>query len=243
MKRSYIVYKHTNIHNGNSYIGITSKTMEQRWIQHLLSAQRDGGFKFHKAIQKYGADSFIHEILAENILIEDAKSMEIYYINQYQTFHKGYNATRGGDGTWDRTEEWCQQRSEEMKRQLACGERISPFSDPKIHQKTMESRRANNSNIFVTNNPMKDGELIKKKLQAMPDMKGRKQWINKITGERKQSITCPGNEDEWIQKGFKAGKKTKSKGVPKNKVKCPYCDFECASHVMNRHIKARHENI
>lgn len=42
----------------------------------------------------------------------------------------------------------------------------SPFKDPKIHRKTIESREKNGNNVFVTNNPMRNEESIKKKVES-----------------------------------------------------------------------------
>ena len=115
----------------------------------------------------------------------------------------------------------------------------SPFKNPEIHAKTMKTREERGTNVFVTNNPMHNEEIVRKKLESMPDMKGRKCWFNTITQERKQQIDMP-EGDGWILRGHKYGLQTKAKGKPKRKRKCPYCDFHCAPHLVNKHIKAKH---
>ena len=95
--RLYCVYMHTNKLNNKKYIGITCRPVEVRW--------RDGkGYKlnrhFWSAIQKYGWDNFIHEILALNLSKEEAQKLEVELISVYNTTDKnfGYNVSIGGEG-------------------------------------------------------------------------------------------------------------------------------------------------
>ena len=90
------VYKHTSP-NGKVYIGITSRTCEDRW--------RNGhGYRnnkhFHSAIIKYGWDNILHEILAEGIDKETAQRVETSLIEFYKSNNPryGYNHSKGGEG-------------------------------------------------------------------------------------------------------------------------------------------------
>ena len=52
----------------------------------------------HKAIAKYGKENFTLEVIEEtedNLLNE----REMYWIQYYDSYKKGYNQTLGGDGT------------------------------------------------------------------------------------------------------------------------------------------------
>ena len=97
----FIVYKITNIKNNKVYIGITSSTMKRRWQEHINSAMnKSDNYIFHKAIRRYGKDSFVCEVLEKNLSKEEACSRERYYIEAYDSFFsqgKGYNMTYGGD--------------------------------------------------------------------------------------------------------------------------------------------------
>lgn len=55
----------------------------------------------YKAIAKYGMENFSIETIEE---VEDdfLGEREIYWINYYNSYSKGYNATLGGDGKWTR---------------------------------------------------------------------------------------------------------------------------------------------
>lgn len=101
MERTGCIYKHTNlIHDNYSYIGQTICDVNHRW-------ENGNGYKdcivFYRAIQKYGWDNFSHEIIEDNIPIEQLDEREAYWIKYYHTYiHDpeccGYNMTAGGSG-------------------------------------------------------------------------------------------------------------------------------------------------
>lgn len=96
----FIVYRITNTTNKKSYIGFSSKTIEERWKSHLeesISAKH-WNIKFKRAIRKYGDVVWDKEVLAETIDEKTAKDLEKYFIEKYDTFKNGYNSTLGGDG-------------------------------------------------------------------------------------------------------------------------------------------------
>lgn len=96
MEDRYTLYKHTNLINGKMYFGLTKNTMEER-------AKKDGNaYKqctyFYNAIQKYGWDSFSHEVVAELLPKEQASFYEKTMIKVYRTNEReyGYNIQPGG---------------------------------------------------------------------------------------------------------------------------------------------------
>lgn len=95
------IYKITNQINGKMYIGKTEKTIEERWKQHIKKAQQFTNRYLYDAMNHYGYDNFIIEVVEEcdNKLLDEK---EIYYINFFDTYNNGYNMTLGGDGgnTW-----------------------------------------------------------------------------------------------------------------------------------------------
>lgn len=97
----WTVYKHQNKLNGKCYVGITSKTPEQRWGKNgrnYASVSKTHGC-FYDAILKYGWDNFTHEILCEGLSQEEACQMERKYIAEYNCkVPNGYNLTDGGEG-------------------------------------------------------------------------------------------------------------------------------------------------
>jgi len=95
-----LIYKHTSKTTGKSYIGQTTRTMNERWNDHVHIAEKTNrNFMFHNAIRKYGEDDFTHEILEDNIQDKQyLNDREIYWIEYYDTFDNGYNMTPGGEG-------------------------------------------------------------------------------------------------------------------------------------------------
>lgn len=92
-----IIYKATNIINKKCYIGQTVKTLEKRKADHLNTARRGGGFRFHNALRRYGETNFTWEVIDTTTSIEALNQRESYWINFYDSYNKGYNATLGGE--------------------------------------------------------------------------------------------------------------------------------------------------
>jgi group I intron endonuclease len=94
------VYKITNTLNGKLYIGYTSSSIENRWSRHKYDAERCTNVyrKFYNAIKKYDEDVWLIELLCVTKTIQEAKEKEIEYIQLFDSYNKGYNSTKGGDG-------------------------------------------------------------------------------------------------------------------------------------------------
>ena len=93
------IYKITNKINGKSYIGKTTFSIQKRFQEHLNDSLKERNEKrpLYDAIRKYGKENFFIS-LVEECDINNLSSREIYWINYYDTFSNGYNATIGGDG-------------------------------------------------------------------------------------------------------------------------------------------------
>ena len=92
----WVVYEHKNKLNGKIYIGITSVKVTKRWGKN--GCKYKDSPKFWRAIQKYGWESFEHNILFENLSEKDAKEKEKELISIYKKKNISYNITDGGDG-------------------------------------------------------------------------------------------------------------------------------------------------
>lgn len=89
------IYKITNLINGHSYIGQTQRTIELRYRAHQVEASNDENSPLHIAMRKYGLDNFIVEQI-EECPIDQLDEREIFWIEKYDTYKHGYNATLGG---------------------------------------------------------------------------------------------------------------------------------------------------
>lgn len=100
------IYKITNKINNKIYIGLTTKTIQERFQTHIATAyninSKDYNELIKKAIRKYGKENFTIEQIDEAEELNTLKEKEIYWINKYQSYafeypENGYNMTRGGD--------------------------------------------------------------------------------------------------------------------------------------------------
>lgn len=109
--RTFYIYCHT-APNGKRYIGQTCQEPEKRWNNGWGYV---GQPYFKRAIDKYGWESFRHEILAVCHTKEMADLLETHLIAFFDTRNhsKGYNLTAGGGGWLGMT---C---SEETKRKIS----------------------------------------------------------------------------------------------------------------------------
>jgi len=93
-----IVYKVTNLNDNKMYIGKTKSNLKVRRAGHYQSVKSGSETNFHRAIRKYGRESFKWEVIGEYNTKEEMDNAEIKYISEYGTFKNGYNMTEGGDG-------------------------------------------------------------------------------------------------------------------------------------------------
>lgn len=99
-----IIYKITNKLNGKVYIGQTTRTIEQRFRQHIKRAKEGDGRHIYCAMRKYGIENFdVVQIDSANS-IEELNSKEEYWIKQYNSIKDGYNMTGGVDNPMNYSE-------------------------------------------------------------------------------------------------------------------------------------------
>lgn len=142
---THCVYVHINKANGKMYIGQTvyGDNPNKRWHYGLGYATQK---YFYRAIQKYGWDGFVHEIIASNLTKEEADNFEILLIKELKTYDKrfGYNVTLGGGGNlgFKPTEESIEKQKRSMRKYFDNPEYIQKMRDvaPKrpIYQFTLD---------------------------------------------------------------------------------------------------------
>src|SRR6185312_14387178 len=98
------IYKVTCSASNKSYIGLTRCGVERRWRNHIwrVNSKRPMGEKFHlhRAIAKYGVETFSVQTLSEHPTLVEASAAERAAIASHGTLNpNGYNFTDGGMGT------------------------------------------------------------------------------------------------------------------------------------------------
>ncbi len=95
------IYVHTNLVNGKSYVGQTTKGIASRWELHCRCARspHTPAYKtiFSKAIRKYGPEGFEPQVLSRASSQAELDNLEKIWIILLQTKQPlGYNLSDGG---------------------------------------------------------------------------------------------------------------------------------------------------
>lgn len=93
---TYIIYKAQNIFTGETYIGATTKSLEERKADHLQKANKNVGSYFQEAIGTYSPDAFSWEQIDTASSNDELASKEIMYISEYSALGNIYNCDKGG---------------------------------------------------------------------------------------------------------------------------------------------------
>lgn len=90
------IYKIINDINNKVYIGKTEFNINKRFQEHIQDSRK--GYinrPLYKAMSKYGVEHFSIQLIETTENLEDR---EQYWIQYYDSYNNGYNATLGGDG-------------------------------------------------------------------------------------------------------------------------------------------------
>ena len=116
------IYCATNLINGKRYIGKSVNNLNFKKIEHERDATNGSERIFHRALRKYGFESFKWFLVFNNVNSEELDKLEIESIKVYKTkTPNGYNMTEGGDGGatkgvgWNHSTETKQRMKESQK--------------------------------------------------------------------------------------------------------------------------------
>lgn len=146
------IYKYENRINHKVYIGQTINPASRRYSH--LSKSKTVDNKLYRAVRKYGWNNFDYNIIAQ-IEAEDIKelsslldALEERYIEQYDSYKNGYNATTGGHSCREKEmpasfHDFCKNRtySEETRKKMsesAHNRIVSEETREKLRQKAIE---------------------------------------------------------------------------------------------------------
>lgn len=94
------VYKITNMLNDKVYIGITTRTIEERFQEHKYRLNERKHLHLYSSMIKYGVQNFKVEELEKCDSIESLFTKEREWIKKFDSTNPdiGYNNTNGGEG-------------------------------------------------------------------------------------------------------------------------------------------------
>jgi hypothetical protein len=188
-KVNNIIYRVTSP-SGKVYVGQTTKSLIDRQKSHILSSKNINSpkynCKFYNALRKYD-NLMIWEIIEDNISLENLNEREIYYIQLYDSFFNGYNATSGGENGRIVSEETKKRisenhskhnlgtrLSEEQKQKISLSTKLA-MQDIEIRQKISRSKKGKPSPKRGIPVSSEQKEKQRKKMLGKPGpMKGRK---------------------------------------------------------------------
>jgi group I intron endonuclease len=220
----YSIYKVVNNINGKVYIGFDSNWPSRKKSHYQNYKSNKLNFILYKSMRKYGWENFTFELIYQSKNREHTLNiMEPFFIEQYSSFKNGYNMTRGGEGTFGKTQ------SEKTKKEQS----------KLISERNKKSNWYNNGveNKFCSTFP---GNGWKKgRINQKPTTKDYKWYTNGI--EHKLTNNPPKNWEPGMSKlvvrsiktGFKKGHIPWCAGLKiennhsKKKIKTPDGIFDC----------------
>jgi group I intron endonuclease len=209
----FTVYKITNTETGKSYIGYTSLTPQERWIQHVYESGYKSKTKFKKSIRKHGVECWTHEILKTTETKEEAVCVEIEMIKFFDTYRTGYNSTLGGEGnSGARSAETCLKISA-AKAGTMVGEKNPNFGNHKPlteehRRKVGISKLGNNHNL----GKKQTEDHVKNMTNAISEDWTITNPNNAVSLIRNLNDFCRLNFKNWHSAAVTMGKKGKYKG-------------------------------
>ena len=169
-KGRWTLYIHKNKINEKVYVGITSRNPEKRW------GNKGNGYKpdkasdkpthFWMAIQKYGWDSFEHQIIITGLFKDEAELLEQQYIQMFDSYNNGYNSNLGGS-----TGSMGYRHTENAKKNMKL-KRIGRKHTEEWNKRISESQRCKRPVICL-----ETGEIYDSPLDCANELKTYKQGI------------------------------------------------------------------
>lgn len=177
--RQGTIYLIENKVNGNKYVGQTVMALNKRWLAHIQESKTFSERPLYRAMNKYGLDNFNIRIIEETT--EDKLSeREIYWIEYFNTYNHGYNATTGGESNKNISEDVRDKISKSMSNVSRSNEWVSNVS---IGLKNKLERREK-WGFFLSKNP--GGKHCKRKVEVTDVDTGKVYEFDSVADARRE---------------------------------------------------------
>jgi len=191
MKTTGIIYSILNKVNKHRYIGQTQQDLSKRWGQHIQESKTYIDRPLYRALNKYGIGMFVIRVIEEDIPIDKLSEREIYWIEQFDTYNKGYNATTGGEGGTIR---------EDVRERISTTMQGSIKSDE--HIKNIRATLKQKDNHFKIRG---DGKHLRCKVRGTHHKTGEVVEFDSLTDACNQLHLKNGNLSRGIRNGYLVG--------------------------------------
>lgn len=207
--KNFVVYCHINKSNGKMYIGITGRNPSKRWANGKAYTHNK---LFTNAILKYGWDGFYHTIIAKNLTMQEACTLENALVSRYKTYDikNGYNLTYGGEINImnDDVKKVISEKAKERMKNKKMREKVSlsvkeyyknnPDAKKRISERSKKYAKEHKEDMLraslfgaqKTRGVKKDKELVKRMLSWKQDKDKRKRAIIKIIEKNSIPVIC-----------------------------------------------------
>lgn len=169
-----VIYSATNQLDGKVYVGQTTGSLKNRRYFHEYDSMKGSTLLFHRALRKYGFESFDWQVIDQAETEQELNDKEKYWIQFYKSFDPqfGYNLTMGGQNGSCPNEETKRKMSSALKGRIFTIEWKNKISDSMRGRTIPENVRKKISNsLSGQNHPMygkrgKDSPLYGRKYSA-----------------------------------------------------------------------------
>jgi group I intron endonuclease len=165
---TYTIYRVTCTITNKIYIGYTSKTLEERIKTHKHD-YKHRKTKFYNALIKYKWENFKWEAIYQSLELTHTKNfMESYFITEHDSYHGGYNSTKGGDGIDASTAKSICQRPDTIRKKRLAAQKLWESPD---YQHSMKVGREHYWNLYHSDPASKEQKKIKcKEVNKRPEV-------------------------------------------------------------------------
>ena len=210
--RNYKLYVHI-APNGKKYYGITMQKPEKRW----LNGRGYDTQYFARAINKYGWGNIEHIVIYDDLTESEAKELEQYYIQWYDTTNPqyGYNITTGGEGASGYT------HTEEAKQKIGAASKGKPRSE-EIKQKISQAQKGEKHHMYGKHHSEGTKQKISESNKGKNHTEDTKKKIGKANkgkqiSEEQRKIISKANKGKQLSEETKQKIGAASKGRNKGK--------------------------
>lgn len=189
----FICYEIKSSATHKKYIGITGRSASTRIAQHFRDAMSGSRLLLHRAIRKYGKETFSISVIRECETREEAARLEVELIEKLGTLNPGgYNMTTGGEGVVELCADGKRRKSESVKARHRDPEYKARHLAGVIRSRTPEFREK-------MSKAHKGKPMHPNAAKAILEAKKTPEYREIAREAAKKTWSKPGYKDDWVK--------------------------------------------